>query len=315
MRTSRSTNCGPLIALALSFAAPGCASDAAEPAQPSAGEARVDAGVDVMSCIRSDDCAEVLVVAHRGQHLQHPENSVAGLRAAAEMGVDMVEIDVRHTADDVVVLMHDGDVDRTTDGSGRVADLTWQDIQQLTLNGADPSEPESVGVPRFDSVMGLARELGVALYVDQKTDRSDLVLADVVAGSYQDVVLIRDSLPGLVAATTQAPEVLVMPPVSNEAELDEAVNTVATLRIVEVASVDADPAFTATIRGRGLLAQQDVMLLGDVPAFASGDYSGWSSFVDAGVALLQTDRPDLLLPAVWRYRRTGEFPQSGPAGR
>jgi len=59
--------------------------------------------------------------------------------------------------------------------------------------------------------------------------------------------------------------------------------------------------------------QQDMLGPGDLMAALGGDYSAWKGFVDAGVALLQTDYPDLLVPAVKHYNATGEFPTSGPA--
>jgi glycerophosphoryl diester phosphodiesterase len=297
----------------LLLAAAACGGDESA-AAPSEEDPRLDAEIGVLDCIRTDGCADLFVVAHRGEHLSHPENSIAGLRAAAAMGVDMVEIDVRHTSDEVLVLMHDPDVDRTTDGSGEVSSLSYQQVAALTLSGSDPADPETERVPRFDDVLALARELGVALYIDQKTDRSDLVIAEIVAGSYADVAMIRDGLAGLEAAASQAPEVVVMPPVATEAELDDALAAIPALRIVEVSSVDADPTLTALIRQRGLTAQQDVMAVGDTPAMLSGDYSGWATFVDAGVSLMQTNFVELLLGAVWQYRRTGEFPASGPAG-
>ena len=307
----RTTRVGLLLAVALTSTA--CGADDTE-VSPTSEDPRIDAEIAALTCIATPGCRDLFVVAHRGEHLHHPENSLAGLRAAAEMGADLVEIDVRHTADDVVVVMHDADVNRTTDGSGDVSTLTFEAISQLTLVGADPADAETQRVPRFDETLALAREVGVALYIDQKTDRSDLVLAQILAGQYQDVALIRDGLTGLEAASSQAPEVLVMPPVATEAELDQAQTAIPGLRIVEVASLDADPALTGVVVERGLTAQQDVMAVGDALAFAAGDYSGWGSFVEAGVSLLQTNQLERLLAAVWQYRRSGEFPASGPAG-
>src|SRR5688500_8652637 len=61
-----------------------------------------------------------LVIAHRGCWRQPAENSIAGLRKCADIGVDFVEIDLRETADGVIVLLHDDTLDRTTTMRGRL---------------------------------------------------------------------------------------------------------------------------------------------------------------------------------------------------
>ena len=58
----------------------------------------------------------VMVVAHRGDWRNAPENSLQAIQYCIDMGVDMVEIDVRKTKDGHIVLMHDGSIDRTTNG-------------------------------------------------------------------------------------------------------------------------------------------------------------------------------------------------------
>jgi len=86
----------------------------------------------------------VLVSAHRGlsglstgQWMKTPENSLAAIRRSIATGVDIIEIDVRKTKDGHLVLMHDATVDRTTDGCGKVADLTLAEIRALRLTLGD----------------------------------------------------------------------------------------------------------------------------------------------------------------------------------
>ncbi len=71
-------------------------------------------------CLADPDCDRVMVTAHRGFHDPYPENSLAAVRATAEVGAEFAEVDVAHTIDEVLILMHDGTVDRTTDGTGPV---------------------------------------------------------------------------------------------------------------------------------------------------------------------------------------------------
>lgn len=73
----------------------------------------------------------ILNIAHRGASTVAPENTLAGFARAEALGADGVELDVRLCADGVPVVIHDASVDRTTDGSGRVADMTLTQLKEL----------------------------------------------------------------------------------------------------------------------------------------------------------------------------------------
>ncbi len=72
-----------------------------------------------------------LVMAHRGGAGLWPENTMYAFERAVTMGVDVLEMDVHSTADGVLVVMHDSTVDRTTDGTGAVRDLTLAEVKAL----------------------------------------------------------------------------------------------------------------------------------------------------------------------------------------
>ena len=71
------------------------------------------------------------ITGHRGAAKLEPENTLRSIQKAIELGVDQVEIDVHLTRDKHLVVIHDTTVDRTTDGSGAVADMTLAEIKQL----------------------------------------------------------------------------------------------------------------------------------------------------------------------------------------
>lgn len=71
------------------------------------------------------------VIAHRGGLGLWPENTIYAFRRAAELGADVLEMDVRRSADGHLVVMHDETVDRTTDGAGFVAALALETLQRL----------------------------------------------------------------------------------------------------------------------------------------------------------------------------------------
>ena len=73
----------------------------------------------------------MLTIAHRGASAFYPENTLRAFIAAAELGADMCEFDVRMTRDGEVVVIHDATVNRTTDGRGRVAAMSAAAIKRL----------------------------------------------------------------------------------------------------------------------------------------------------------------------------------------
>jgi glycerophosphoryl diester phosphodiesterase len=77
--------------------------------------------------------SQVIVVAHRGDWRNSPENSLQAIKNCMKMGVDMVEIDIRETKDGHLVLMHDKTIDRTTTGKGLVNEWTLDSLKTLNL--------------------------------------------------------------------------------------------------------------------------------------------------------------------------------------
>ena len=137
------------------------------------------------------------------------------------------------------------------------------------------------------------------------------MLKAVRAGPYFDIAMIRDGVAPLVAMVAEEPLLWVMPAVENAADLEAARAGIPSLRIAEIAKGDLDPDLIAAMAAAGIKAQQDVFLA-DIGG-SLGDYSFWKAYVDAGLALPQTDFPHLLVPAVAAFNATGIFPETGPA--
>lgn len=94
-----------------------------------------------------------LITAHRGFSGRFPENTLRAVKEALRIGVDGIEVDARTTRDGVVILMHDETVDRTTDGRGRVRELTWREIRQLDAGSWRGEEFRGEPVPRLEDVL------------------------------------------------------------------------------------------------------------------------------------------------------------------
>ncbi|MBF0246725.1 MAG: glycerophosphodiester phosphodiesterase [Alphaproteobacteria bacterium] len=101
------------------------------------------------------------VVGHRGAAAVAPENTLAGLRAAAASGVRWVEVDAQSCADGGLFLMHDDDVSRTTDGRGLVWRMSSTKLRECRVGGAP--------VPSLSEAMKEARALGLGVNVEIKT--------------------------------------------------------------------------------------------------------------------------------------------------
>jgi glycerophosphoryl diester phosphodiesterase len=139
----------------------------------------------------------VLVVAHRACHAPAPsrgmtaalpENSLAALDRCVALGVDMVEIDIRRTADGALVLMHDPTVDRTTNGHGRVSEMTLRQVQALRLKSSGKTRAEAP--PTLEAF--LARAQGrILINLDVKEPIAEQVAQVVLASGTSGQVLVK----------------------------------------------------------------------------------------------------------------------------
>lgn len=97
-----------------------------------------DRATEIRDKLLNRDQSSVIVVAHRGDWRNFPENSLEAIDNAIKLGVDIVEIDVQRTKDGQLIVMHDALLDRTTTGKGRVDEWLLDSIQTLNLkNGCN----------------------------------------------------------------------------------------------------------------------------------------------------------------------------------
>ena len=100
---------------------------------------------------------KVMVVAHRGDWRNAPENSFQAVKNCIDMGVDMVEIDLKRTKDSVIILMHDKTLDRTTTGTGLVSDNEFDTIKDLFLKNGY-GMPTQHKIPTLMQVLNLCKD-------------------------------------------------------------------------------------------------------------------------------------------------------------
>src|SRR5262249_28903402 len=139
-------------------------------------------GPVVLGAALTAQTGQVVVISHRGEHLHHPENTMPAFQEAVRVGADYIEVDVRTTADGKLVLMHDATADRTTNGKGDIARMTFNDVEALDAGGG-------TRVPTFDEVLDYARGK-INVYVDVKqVTAKDLVDHIVGHGMANNVVI------------------------------------------------------------------------------------------------------------------------------
>ena len=104
---------------------------------------------------------EMTMIAHRGLSSVAPENTLASFRLATEAGFCYVETDIRRTKDGHWVIMHDATVDRTTNGTGAIADLTLEQIKALKITrGSGIEKYPDETVPTFNEYLKVVTEGG-----------------------------------------------------------------------------------------------------------------------------------------------------------
>lgn len=97
----------------------------------------------------------IIITAHRGANKLAPENTISAIKKALDLGVEMVEIDVHLTKDRQLVVIHDETLDRTTNGSGKVADFTLEELQQLDAGSWFSQEHRGKQLPTLAEVLKL----------------------------------------------------------------------------------------------------------------------------------------------------------------
>ncbi|WP_312400063.1 glycerophosphodiester phosphodiesterase family protein [Chryseobacterium sp.] len=132
---------------------------------------------------------KVMVVAHRADWREAPENSIMAIKKAMEKGIDMVEIDLALTKDNVLILMHDNTIDRTTTGKGKPSDYTLAEIKEMYLRDGVGS-PTQMKVPTLDEVLDLT-DGKIFINLDKAFDYFDLVYPILKKRNMFDQILFK----------------------------------------------------------------------------------------------------------------------------
>ncbi|MBC8984981.1 glycerophosphodiester phosphodiesterase family protein [Pedobacter sp. N36a] len=234
-----------------------------------------------------------IVIAHRGSHLVKPENSIAAMEEAIELGVDYVEIDLRTTRDGHLVLMHNETVDGTTNGKGRIQDLTLDEVQKLSLNVKDGKQYR---VPGFIEALKTCKNR-INIYLDFKAANVLKAYQEIQAAGMQKQVLVYiNKTDDYKSWRALAPQLPLMSGLPKSIKTKEELAAVLQQMPLEATDNIPNPMLVEAMRENGLSIFLDVQM-------ANEDPIKWKAAMDKGIQGLQTDHPAALI----QYLKTNQL--------
>ena len=252
----------------------------------------------------------VTVVAHRGDWRSAPENSLQAFQNCIDMGVDMVELDLKRTSDGVLVIMHDKTLDRCTNGKGKVSDHTYAEIQQLFLKPQHGASLTRHKVPTLEDALNLCKgkiliniDQGYnyfkeAYEIMQRTGTTEQVI--IKSGKSAEQVMQENA--DVVKNTIYIPIVQV-----DAADAEKVINENLALKPVAIEccfktyNQDVE-ARLRQIREAGVKVWIN-SIWGSLCAYHDDDRAvemnepdeAWGWILDRGATLIQTDRPEAII--------------------
>ena len=144
----------------------------------------------VVDALHDPNSQYVVVVSHRGDWRNYPENSIPAIESVIRMGVDMMELDLKMTKDSVLVLCHDWTLDRTTTGHGAVSDYTYEELLQFDLKRGHGIAIPGLKIPTFRQALEVCKDR-ITVNVDQGYQYYDQVLEIAEELGVTDQLLIK----------------------------------------------------------------------------------------------------------------------------
>ena len=109
-------------------------------------------------------------ISHRGYNATAPENTIPAYVLAKKMGYEYAECDVAYTSDGVAILLHDSTIDRTSNGSGAISSMTYEEALQYDFGSWKSAEYAGTKIPTFEEFIRVCKELRLHPYIEIKND-------------------------------------------------------------------------------------------------------------------------------------------------
>ncbi len=151
-----------------------------------------------------------VIIAHRGDHTEAPENTIAAYRNAILAGVDFVEIDLRTTKDSQLVIMHDANLNNMAGINAKISDLNYDSLRNIKIFAKNHLEWGFYSIPTFDEVLSLCKNK-INIYLDFKNASAKQAYNLITKyGMEQNVVVYINSPQQLVEWKSVAPNMPLM---------------------------------------------------------------------------------------------------------
>lgn len=263
---------------------------AAALAEPRAPVAEFASAGRFLRCLRERDVT--VASAHRGGvEPGYPENALETIAHTLSQGAFIVEIDVRETADGVLVLLHDETLERTTTGEGVLADSGYAALTELRLVDNDGAETE-FAIPELGDVLDWSRGRALLqLDVKEGVEMADVVAAIADADAFANAAVIAYTVEDALAAVAADPRVTVSVGVENVATLDALVaGGLAPEHMMAWTGVgDIRPELWAGLHARDVSVAFGALWTIDAEVEETGDASRYAELADMGVDVIATD--------------------------
>lgn len=227
----------------------------------------------------------VVAISHRGEHIRHPENTLPAFAEAVRVGADYIEVDVRTTSDGRLVLMHDSTVDRTTNGHGEVAKMSFDEIRALDAGVRKGSTFAGTKVPTFDEALEFARGK-INVYVDVKQVSARELVDHIVSHGMDEHVVIYSGR--ISKGIQELNPVLRIMPEARDAEFAQKLVDSLHPKVLAFDAGDFKPEVIAVAKKAGALVFVDRLGAADTAA-------AWQEAIDQGADGIQTDHPEELV--------------------
>lgn len=288
-----------ILAVSLQF---GCY-DGAEP------ETRAE---QIITEIHNPNSKNVLVICHRGDWRNYPENSIPAIESVIRMGADMVEIDVQLTKDSVMVLMHDRTIDRCTTGRGKIGEMTYEELQRHYLKTAHGVRSSlDLKVPTLREALEVCKDR-ITVNIDKGYDYYPMVLAltEELGVTHQVLIKGGKSLADIEAKMAENENNLLYMPIVTPANagsakiFEEYIAAVKPQLAYEVCWSEMTPIVEECMQ-RVIADGSKLWVntlwnslcggLSDDVAYEKSAEEVYGKILDMGATMIQTDRPEFLL--------------------
>ncbi len=127
-----------------------------------------------LDCVGISDTSQVTLISHRGMNKVAPENTLEAAEQAAAYGYTHIEFDIRQTKDGVWVLLHDDNIKRTTNGNGKISNLTYKQLFEYHIDKNNGNN-KNIHIPTLNEMLFLCSELDLHPVIEIKQDGTEFI--------------------------------------------------------------------------------------------------------------------------------------------